>query len=363
MSNIEISKINIDETQLLIKDAQNRQDLASLSTEVQSISTDLTSLSTSISTNLNSLSTEVQSISTNLNSLSTSISTNYLPLSGGTMIGSIKLASAGLETYSPNGYIIDQYGNFIHKIDNISDYWALQDSTTNTNNKTVKIYFDTGNISTNGTITLEQSGVSYIQGVGGKAGLYAKKPALNSDKYIIGLVIQTESGGGWAIGNYKNENLMFSYGTKANIDAETNTVSTFTIDTNGNYSGKAANVTGTVAIANGGTGQSGIIKVVGTTTSGVTKGIINIYKWGKFVNIIADPVIYLATAVGAEESAAIGTIPSGYRPKHAIRDVGGSYNNKGDILISTAGAISFTGNGTAKAAIHNIYFNITYVID
>lgn len=41
MNNIEISKINIDETQLLIKDAQNRQDLNSLSTKVQSISTNL----------------------------------------------------------------------------------------------------------------------------------------------------------------------------------------------------------------------------------------------------------------------------------------------------------------------------------
>ena len=66
MSNIEISKINIDETQLLIKDAQNRQDL-------------------------NSLSTEVQSISTDLNSLSTSISTNYLPLSSGTLTGQLNI--------------------------------------------------------------------------------------------------------------------------------------------------------------------------------------------------------------------------------------------------------------------------------
>ena len=91
MSNIEISKININETQLLIKDAQNRQDLTSLSTEVQSISTDLNNLFTSISTDLTSLSTEVQSISTDLNSLSTSISTNYLPLSGGTLTGLLNI--------------------------------------------------------------------------------------------------------------------------------------------------------------------------------------------------------------------------------------------------------------------------------
>lgn len=118
-----------------------------------------------------------------------------------------------------------------------------------------------------------------------------------------------------------------------------------------------------LAIALGGTGQTDIIATTGTRDSGATSGTIHIYKWGKFVNIIADPVIYLATAVGAGDSATIGTIPSSYRPKHTIRDVGGSYNNKGDITISTAGTISFVSNGTAKAAIHNIYFNITYVID
>lgn len=307
MSNIEISKINIDETQLLIKDAQNRQDLASLSTEVQSISTDLTSLSTSISTNLNSLYTEVQSISTDLNSLSTSISTNYLPLSGGTLTGEL--------TTSSHLTIKDDTLD----TNSLEEMWPRHFSIKDKND-TTRGYFE------------------IYQQPDGTQGFQIEAQRLINDNPI-----------------YNGIRLAITSTGERLIRVSPNAESAWR-----NALGASD---GVWPIKFGGTSQSGIIKVVGTTTSEVTKGIINIYKWGKFVNIIADPVIYLATAVGAEGSAAIGTIPSGYRPKHAIRDVGGSYNNKGDILISTAGAISFTGNGTAKAAIHNIYFNITYVIN
>lgn len=109
-----------------------------------------------------------------------------------------------------------------------------------------------------GTLTSTPgSGVSYIAGARGDgAGLYVKKGSINVNQYIPALVLQTKEGGSWAIGNYASEVLAFVYATKANIDSQTNTVFQATIDTNGNYSGKAANVTGTVAIANGGTGAT-----------------------------------------------------------------------------------------------------------
>ncbi len=119
-------------------------------------------------------------------------------------------------------------------------------------------YIPTVGGSTTGTITAQTgSGTSYIAGTGGtQAGIYVKKGSLNADQWIPGIAIQTKAGGGWAIGNYNNENLQFVYGTKANIDANNNSTKIFDLDTNGNFNGNAANVTGTVAIANGGTGAT-----------------------------------------------------------------------------------------------------------
>ena len=64
--------------------------------------------------------------------------------------------------------------------------------------------------------------------------------------------VKTPSGA-WDIG-VLGESLYFVYGTDANFDAGTNTTVNRYINTSGNFSGKAANVTGTVALANGGTG-------------------------------------------------------------------------------------------------------------
>jgi Siphovirus protein of unknown function (DUF859)./Fibronectin type III domain. len=64
--------------------------------------------------------------------------------------------------------------------------------------------------------------------------------------------IKTPSGA-WDIG-VLGESLYFVYGTDANFDAGTNTTISRYINTSGNFNGKASNVTGTVALANGGTG-------------------------------------------------------------------------------------------------------------
>lgn len=77
------------------------------------------------------------------------------------------------------------------------------------------------------------TGVTYIAGCGGNhAGLYVTK-TLNASHWIPAVTIQTNGGGGWAIGNYNNESLEFAYGTKANIDASSNVVSHFYLTADG----------------------------------------------------------------------------------------------------------------------------------
>lgn len=67
------------------------------------------------------------------------------------------------------------------------------------------------------------TGVSYIAGTAGThAGLFVRKSALNQNVWIPAVTVQTNGGGGWAIGNYNDETLEFVYGSKANIDANKN---------------------------------------------------------------------------------------------------------------------------------------------
>ena len=61
--------------------------------------------------------------------------------------------------------------------------------------------------------------------------------------------------GSWEIGAL-GDNFYFSYATDTNYNAANNSTLTRYINTSGNFSGNAANVTGTVAIANGGTGAT-----------------------------------------------------------------------------------------------------------
>ena len=107
------------------------------------------------------------------------------------------------------------------------------------NSKIVKTLKTSGNDTTFGTIISQPGlGVNWIEGVKGEsAGIYVKKQALNTNQWITGMAVQTKSGGGWAIGNYNNENLEFVYGTKANIDSNTNTVSRWQITSEGIFTG------------------------------------------------------------------------------------------------------------------------------
>jgi len=73
--------------------------------------------------------------------------------------------------------------------------------------------------------------------------------------------------GSWEIGAL-GDNFYFSYATDTNYKAGTNSTLTRYINTSGNFSGNAANVTGTVAIGHGGTG--GTTAAAARTNLGIT---------------------------------------------------------------------------------------------
>ena len=76
----------------------------------------------------------------------------------------------------------------------------------------------------------------------------------NTSSFYPAVSMKTPSAS-WEIGAY-GESLYFVYATDANFEAGTNTTLTRYINSSGNFNGKAANVTGTVALANGGTGAT-----------------------------------------------------------------------------------------------------------
>ena len=72
-----------------------------------------------------------------------------LPLSGGTLTGQVKFASTGYRTADDNGYSTDQYGNFKSLSNNSGNCIHFDDYNGNQN---VKIFWSSGNITSNGNI-------------------------------------------------------------------------------------------------------------------------------------------------------------------------------------------------------------------
>lgn len=101
-----------------------------------------------------------------------------------------------------------------------------------------------------GQIQKAGAGKTYIQG---RTGAIIRMTSNSSASSFFSAVSIKTPSGAWDIGAL-GESLYFVYGTDANFDANTNTVLSRYINSSGNFNGKAANVTGTVALANGGTG-------------------------------------------------------------------------------------------------------------
>lgn len=82
-----------------------------------------------------------------------------LPLAGGTMTGTINLASTGLKTNNADGYTTDAHGNFIHSSTTSTNYFNLN---SNDKTKQLKYYWETGNLEVPGTIKTNSKSVAYL---------------------------------------------------------------------------------------------------------------------------------------------------------------------------------------------------------
>ena len=105
-----------------------------------------------------------------------------------------------------------------------------------------------------GIMTPSFSGISYIEGGQGKAALYVRKNT--GSVWYPAITLDTTSGGSWSIGNYNNENLQFSWASKANRDSSTNTVNVVNLPNNPgiipvpvSLYGNNTGVTGTVSLS------------------------------------------------------------------------------------------------------------------
>lgn len=101
-----------------------------------------------------------------------------------------------------------------------------------------------------GQILKAGAGSSFING---RANALIRTNSNSAASSFFSIASVKTPSGAWDIG-VLGESLYFVYGTDANFDGGTNTTVNRYINTSGNFNGKAANVTGTVALANGGTG-------------------------------------------------------------------------------------------------------------
>lgn len=139
-------------------------------------------------------------------------------------------------------------------------------------------------------------GVSYINGCAGNhAGLYVTK-TVGANYWIPGLTIQTNGGGGWAIGNYTNEALEFAYGTKANIDASNNVVSHIFLTADG------TNTSRWICSTANGPGNN-LIAVGDGTTSGIKNS-----GYGITTTVSSDQTTSLVTSAGVWNMIASRTL-------------------------------------------------------
>ena len=120
-----------------------------------------------------------------------------------------------------------------------------------------------------------------------------------------------------------------------------------TIDTSGNFSGKAANVTGTVAIANGGTGSTAVSSVttlssIATAASGVTISVDEYHQWGKLASVRLE----LTKTAAISSNTLVATMVSGKRP---VMDASAWMPEKtGAAWILKGGGIYVTGDFAAN---------------
>lgn len=131
------------------------------------------------------------------------------------------------------------------------------------------------------------------------------------------VVSMKTTNGAWSISNLGgNDNLYFVYCTDTNYNAGVNTTNSYYITTAGNFTGKAANITGTCAVANGGTGATTFTSgyaLIGNGTSAIaTRAITNntsATAVAASTNLITANTLYYHK--GNSNITTVGTITSG----------------------------------------------------
>lgn len=94
----------------------------------------------------------------------------------------------------------------------------------------VTISGKSGDVTISGRIKKTGSAISYITGNQGEAALYLSKAT--GSVWYPAITLDTTSGGSWSIGNYNNENLQFSWASKANRDSSTNSTTIVNLPNN-----------------------------------------------------------------------------------------------------------------------------------
>lgn len=235
---------------------------------------------------------------------------------------------------------------------------------------------------TTGPITYQPStGVSYIQGSAGSGtAIYSKKTALNTRAYNPAVTVQTYGGGGWAMGNYDTEDLLFSYGSKANIDGGNNQTVQIKFTSSGgvNFPGTiqqngtnvslaghthamSAITSGVLGIAQGGTGQTTLALARNAMGLGNTTGALPVANGGTGLAASPSLLVNLASTSAANVLQAsprpgvtgilpVGNGGTGQTSLQATRNAMGLGNTTGALPIANGG----TGGTTQSTAKNNL---------
>ena len=107
----------------------------------------------------------------------------YLPLSGGTMTGTITLAATGIKTNNVSGYTVDQYGNFKHQRALASDRWQLLSNGGAIN---FNYSWESGDLTIAGALTATNG---FVGDVTGNATTLSHTLSTNTQYYISGTTL------------------------------------------------------------------------------------------------------------------------------------------------------------------------------
>lgn len=151
--------------------------------------------------------------------------------------GKVNYGESGSEDYAEAGFIHDQYGNFQHKRNTATDSFCIKnyDGTTK-----FKVYPETGIVEASNQYVWS-SGSSWIKD---RDAATVRNNNGTQDGSYKPVISQKTKEGNWTIGNLSGDNnLYFNYTTDTNYNNNNNTSLFRTINTSGNFSGNAANVT------------------------------------------------------------------------------------------------------------------------